>query len=318
MKNPDLHPRPAIRGSYIKAGAGLLVFFLAGLACFPVRSGNVAAGAYEESIRHGRNERHQSLLQPDGWLTLVGLHWLPPGVNTIGSAADNDVVLPEQAPAHVGVVQVELEQAVFTARAGVEVRHRGQPVREIVLAPDITGEPTVLELGSLSFYLIDREGERAIRVKDRESPALRDFPGLDYFPVDPHWRLTARFEPNPEPKELPVPTTQGPVQHITAPGALAFEIEGTTYRLDVIGEPGSRDLFIIFGDATNGKETYGGGRFLEAALPDEEGKPVILDFNQAYNPPCVFTPYATCPLPPPQNKLPVRVEAGEKTYHGNY
>ena len=299
----------------LRAGTALALAFAIGLPAWG-QPGSPESSGHFDDVRKWRAERLHSLERDSGWLSLVGLYWLEPGVQTIGSDPGNDLVLPEQAPARIGVLQVTPEQVVFGAQVGVEVRHEGQPVREIVLAPDVTGEPTILELGSLSFYLIDREGQRAIRVKDRESPTLKEFQGLEYFPLSRRWRVQARYEPFPEPRELSVPTIQGPVQHLRSPGAVVFEIDGQTHSLEVIADEGDPELFIVFGDATNGGDTYGGGRFLYTDLPNEAGK-VELDFNRAYNPPCVFTPFATCPLPPPQNRLPFRVAAGEKAYVGH-
>jgi uncharacterized protein (DUF1684 family) len=171
----------------------------------------------------------------------------------------------------------------------------------------------------VSFYVINRNDRLAVRVKDSESPTRNGFQGVEAFPADPSWRVNAHFEAYPPGRTLQVPTILGTVDTMAEPGAVVFEHGGKTYRLDTVLEEGETDLFIIFGDLTNRHETYGGGRFLYAKPADAQGT-VMLDFNRAYNPPCVFTPYATCPLPPPQNKLSVRVEAGEKMYgkqHGS-
>ena len=151
-----------------------------------------------------------------------------------------------------------------------------------------------------------------MRVKDKESPTLRAFHGIENFPADPKWRVEARFEPYDPPRPVRVPNILGTVDTESCPGALVFEIDGKSYRLDPVVERGETDLFVIFGDRTNGHGTYGAGRFLYAAAP--VGGRTVLDFNKAYNPPCVFTPYATCPLPPAENKLPIPIEAGEKAY----
>jgi uncharacterized protein (DUF1684 family) len=184
-------------------------------------------------------------------------------------------------------------------------------VSTVELASDLEDEPTVLELGSLRFHLIDRAGRLGIRVKDTESPALAAFVGMDYFPVDPSWRIVASFEAFDQPKTIEVPNVLGSSFAEPAPGIARFERDGRRWELTPVGEPGE-PLFFVFGDATNGGETYGGGRFLSA--PPAANGTVILDFNKAFNPPCVFTPHATCPLPPPQNKLALAVQAGEKTW----
>jgi uncharacterized protein (DUF1684 family) len=173
----------------------------------------------------------------------------------------------------------------------------------------------MLELGPLLFHAIDRGGRLGVRLKDRESPLIGQFNGIDRFDADPAWRVEARFEPYDPPKTIAVPNIAGPPLEEPCPGRLVFEHSGASYSVEPTGEPGHR-LFIVFGDSTNGEATYGGGRFLYADWPAPGSETVVLDFNQAYNPPCVFTPWATCPLPPPQNKLAMAVEAGEKTYTG--
>ena len=148
-----------------------------------------------------------------------------------------------------------------------------------------------------------------MRVKDPDAPARRDFAGIEYFPIDPSWRVQARFERSDPPKKIPVPDILGVVEDEDSPGAVVFTHDGATYRLDALMEPGESDLFLIVGDRTNGHETYGGGRFLYAPAPGPDGL-VTVDFNRAYNPPCAFTEFATCPLPPPGNKLPIRWRRG--------
>jgi uncharacterized protein len=244
---------------------------------------------------------------------VVGLFWLEPGKNAVGSDPGNRVVLPPgRAPAFLGSLDRRSDSVTFHAAPGSGVLTDGKPVTMLSLRSDADGEPTVLGVGSISFYVI-RRGERlGVRVKDSQSEARRTFKGIESFPVDPKWRVEARFEPYEPPRSIPVPNVLGTVDSEKCPGTLVFELEGKTHRLDPVLERGETDLFVIFGDRTNGKETYGAGRFLYAAPP--VGGRTVLDFNKAYNPPCVFTPYATCPLPPPQNRLPIRIEAGERRY----
>ncbi len=270
--------------------------------------------AHLKEIEQWRRERHESLAEPDGWFSLVGLFWLEEGESTCGSDPSSDVRLPDSAPARVGVLRlseggVELEAS---PEAGVTVD--GQAVARAALATDASGEPTVVEVGSIRFYLIDRGGRIGVRVKDSQSPALLAFEGIESYDVDARWRIEARFVPYDPPKPIAVPSVLGTVDEQPSPGAVEFSMEGQTHRLDVL-PGGDGEYFIVFGDATNGKETYGGGRFLYAAEAGETGT-VVLDFNQAYNPPCAFTPYATCPLPPRQNRLEMAVPAGEKKYAG--
>ena len=165
-------------------------------------------------------------------------------------------------------------------------------------------------LGALADFR--RGGALAVRVKDSESEALRAFRGLDYFPYAPAWRLEGRFEAAPEGSALEVPNSVGRTEKIRQPGWVSFDVEGKTFRLIALDDTGDGRLFLVFGDPTNGRETYGGGRFLYTDPP--AGGKVVIDFNRAYNPPCVFTPYATCPLPPRENRLPFPIPAGEKKY----
>jgi len=270
---------------------------------------------HEEEILAFRQAREERLRTPDGWLTLVGLHWLREGRNPFGGDPENRVVLPEgKAPALAGAFVVEGGRVRVEVAPGVPVSHEGRPVTSLELQNDMQGDPTILALGPLQFYVIERSGRLGIRVKDSESEALRNFTGLDYYPIGASWRIEARFEPYDGPRTLEVPNFIGPPTQETSPGALVFDVEGTTYRMDAI--PDDPSYLLVFADSTNGSETYGGGRFLRVELP-AAASPVALDFNKAYNPPCVFTPYATCPLPPPQNKIATAVRAGEKSYAGH-
>lgn len=287
------------------------------LGCWSSRSAPAPVADYE-AHRQWQEERRQDLLRDDGWLTLAGLYWLEPGENTFGSSPDNDVVFPAgQMPPYGGIFRVDTAGVTIEVREGVPVLNQGQPVSALVLDSDLTGNPTILELGSLTFFLIERGGAKAIRLRDYQSRARDEFADLDYFPYDRSWRIPAVFKPHEHTSGIDVPTIMGTTSRLSSPGKLRFEIGSEQYSLDVIGEQDEEEYFIIFGDQTNGRESYGGGRFLYVAVPDIEGRTVV-DFNRAHNPPCAFTPYATCPLPPPQNVLPVRVEAGEKVYQGHH
>ena len=276
--------------------------------------GKIALREETKSVEEWRDQRIRSLLRDDGWLTLVGLHWLETGENTIGSDPSMDVVLPEgKAPGFAGTLEVEGQNAVFEAAEGVEITHNGEPVQKMRLQTDKNGEPTILQMGDLRFYVIDRDGRRGVRVKDRESIALKEFSGLDYFPIDRKWRVSAHFIPSDSGSQMEIPTILGTTTPSSVAGKLVFDMYGESHSLIALGSPGDKDLFLVFGDATNGKETYHGGRFLVARVEDGS-ETATIDFNKAYNPPCVFTPYATCPLPPQENRLAIRVEAGEKMY----
>lgn len=263
-----------------------------------------------EAIERWRAERLERLTAPDGWLTLVGLHWIEPGANRLGSAPDADLPLPEKAPAALGTIHREGRSLSFTAAPGASVLHEGEPVEALELRSDADGEPTELAAASLRFYVIERGGRLALRVKDTEHPARDAFPGLEYFPIDPAWRLTARFEPYEPPRPISIVNVLDMVEEVPSPGALVFTVDGASHRLDAL-PGGEEELFLIFADETSGRSTYGAGRYLYTERPGPDGT-VTIDFNRAYNPPCAFTDHATCPLPPPGNRLPIAVEAGER------
>ena len=311
--SPNLCRNRGVLGGALLLPAALpLLAVLAG--CTPNTRETVDSPDYEQEILAYRQAREDRLRTPDGWLSLVGLHWLQQGRNTFGSDPSNRVVLPVgQAPGVAGGLQVTGSQVTINVEPGVAITADGQPVASLDLRSDAEGDPTILQLGSLQFHVIDRAGRLGIRVKDSESEALKNFTGLDYYPIDPSWRLEARYERYESPREVEIPNIIGTAFREPSPGALLVEIGGKTY--DLIVFPDEPSYLLAFGDTTNGSETYGGGRFLKIDLPPESGT-VVLDFNKAYSPPCVFTPYATCPLPPARNKLAVAVRAGEKGYVG--
>jgi hypothetical protein len=183
------------------------------------------------------------------------------------------------------------------------------------LVPDTAGEPTVIEIGSLHMYVIRRGDRMGLRVRDHASPAIAAFRGMDHFPFDPGWRVAARLLPAEPDARLEIIDVTGDIGAEATPGAVEFERDGRTWRIDALpGDSDASRLWLVFGDATNGDSTYGGGRFVYSEPVADDGS-VVIDFNLAYNPPCVFSPYATCPLPPPQNRLPLRIEAGERDFH---
>ena len=288
----------------------LFLIFAAGVSMSSSKAQTEQSHAAE--IQAWRESRVERLTSPDGWLSLVGLSWLKDGENTFGGGPRNRVILPsEKAPDQTGSFLVNDEGVNAVVVKGSGVTHKGKPVAELLMRHDMEEEPTLLEIGSLSFYVIERGGRLGVRIKDTESNARRNFKGLEYYPVETGWRLTAHFEPYDPPKPVDIPNVLGGVFHETAPGVIAVDIGGETYRLDPI--PDGDSFLLVFGDKTNGKETYGGGRFIVLDLPEEAG-PIVVDFNKSYSPPCVFTPYATCPLPPPQNRIGVPVRAGERGF----
>lgn len=269
---------------------------------------------YVKQIEKWREQRLNRLKSPDSWLSLAGLYWLETGENTFGRNSENDFIIDKKSiPPRIGVFILENETVRFKTSAGVKVIHQGQPITEINLENDSSGKPTILEWGSLSWYIIKREKQLGVRLKDARHPRIQQLKQIDAFPVDKNWKIKAVLERYTKSRIMQIPTVLGTVEQQSSPGVLVFQIGGNEYRLHPGGNDG--DLFVIFGDLTNTHETYGGGRFLVVEKPDEKGETWI-DFNQAYNPPCVFSPFATCPLPPEENQLPLRLVAGEKMVKG--
>ncbi|MFZ5785722.1 MAG: DUF1684 domain-containing protein [Acidobacteriota bacterium] len=271
--------------------------------------------AYREAHERWRAERVAALTSESGWLTVVGLHWLEPGSNPFGAAPANRVVLRGAAvPPVAGTFDLGADGSV-TLRTGpaAGVTMGGETVTERALRSDRSGRPDIVELGSLRLNVIERADRFAIRVKDLDSPARRNFKGIPAFPLDLAYRVEGTYEPYATPREVQVPSTHGPAQTMLAGGVVRFRLDGRELALEpFVSAPDDRKFFIVFRDATAGVETYGAGRFLTADAPARGSSRAALDFNRATNPPCAFTPHATCPLPPPGNVLPIRVEAGEK------
>jgi uncharacterized protein len=270
--------------------------------------------AYVQSIEHWRQQRLNNLRKPDGWLSLIGLFWLNEGANTFGSDTAYDIRFPpEKADAFLGTLTLRDGVVSVKIRPGADVRCNGERVMSMTLQTDKTGQAAMLSHRSLIWHIIERDGRFAVRLKDSESALLQQFKGTESFPIDPHWAITAKFEKADSAKFIKVSNGLGNVSKEPSPGTVVFSHDGSDYRLDVIAEEGSEQYFLIFADQTSGDETYGGGRFLYIDKADDAGR-TLIDFNKAYNPPCVFTAYATCPLPPRQNILPFKVPAGEKVY----
>ena len=268
----------------------------------------ISADEHRAQVEAWRAERDTRLRSPDGWLALVGLCWLTPGENHVGAHPSSHVVLHGHAiPPRVGSIFLEEGRARF-------VPHEGVDLPETELTDDRDGDPTVLAIGSLRFHLIKRGERFAVRVRDSAAPALASFAGLEHFPIDPSWRVTGHLESATPGTTIEIVDITGAHSRDEYPGAFVFEREGASWRIDAL--PGDDDgtVWLVFGDATNGTDTYGGGRFLYTE-PLAADRSVVADFNLAYNPPCIFSPYATCPLPPPQNRLELRIEAGEKDWH---
>jgi uncharacterized protein len=275
-----------------------------------------AEASHARDIERERASRNARLRDPDGWLTLVGLDWLAQGANPFGSDPANPVVLPDPgAPRQAGIFRLDGDRVEVEAIGGATVLLDGRRVTDpLPIVVDDAGQPSLIEVGRLRLTVIRRAGRTGIRTRDPASPVLTSFQGVRAFPTSLQWRLEGRVERYDPPRQVLVPTILGDVEPDEVAIAVAFDVEGETYRLDAFDLPDG-NLEIMFADATNGTETYAAGRFLTTGPPD--GDRVVLDFNRSYEPPCVFTPYATCPLPLPQNRLPIRVEAGEISAHGS-
>jgi uncharacterized protein (DUF1684 family) len=304
---------PAIGGPVLPAVAAVLSLALVGCGGPPAPEKASADGgaSYASEIEAWRQERVQRLRAETGWLSLVGLDWLEPGENRFGADEDNDIVFPEgTAPALAGSLFLEDGSVRLVPAEGVLVVVNDERSEGGDLASDARGEPDVVRIGDLVFYVISRGGRLAVRSKHPGAPARLAFEGIDFYDIDPEYRVTATFEPHDEPREVAVPTVLDQPETMTAPGLLRFTLGGQECTLEPMLS--GQDYFIIFKDSTSGNETYPAGRFLYAAAAVDGV--ATLDFNRAYNPPCAFTPYATCPLPPRQNWLEIAVEAGEKDY----
>jgi uncharacterized protein len=283
---------------------GLAALLAAGCG---VKEQKVDSAAHAAEIREWQKTRDARLRKEDSWLTLIGLHWLKEG--------DNSVTLTKAGAPPVRLTRTGA-QTILHPDPSMTID--GKPIAgDVPLLADADEKgPTIVQMGSVRFNVI-RRGERyGLRVKDAEAETRTHFKGLEYYPIDPKWRVDARFEAYHPPKKIPITDVTGMTSDSISPGALIFEIDGQEHRLDPILEEGSDEYFIIFRDGTSRDTTYPAGRYLYAKQA-KDGKAVI-DFNKAYNPPCAFTPFATCPLPPLQNRLPVRVEAGEKKYAGGH
>jgi len=270
---------------------------------------------YQHEIRQWQIKRENSLKHPQGWLSLAGFEWLRDGSSSMGSAENMQIRLPG-GPDYWGTISVRDGKVAFLPAddSGVLVDGKAVPLAALVVddqADDQSG-PTVVSAGNLSFHVIRRD-QLAIRVRDREASTLTGFKGLDYYPIDPDWRLRAKYLPHPAGTSISITNVLGQEVSMPNPGALEFTIDGKKQRLEALVEEGSDQLFIVMTDATSGRQTYGAGRFLYADYPNLDGI-TELDFNKAYNPPCAFTRFSTCPLAPPGNNLKVAIEAGEKLY----
>ena len=283
------------------------------------RTSGVDPVKYRNGITEWQQKRDKRIHSQDSWLTVCELSWLKEGENTFGSDSTAAIMLPKgKALPIAGSIWVEKGHFRLTTKPGSNVKVNDSLVTNFPnLLPDAdTAGPSVVSIGSVNFFVIKRADKIGVRVKDKESPNRLEGIPLAFFPIDPKWRIEGKFEPYSPKKILPISTVINTVEPDTCPGAIVFQVDGKTYRLEVTQEVGTTDqLYIMFSDETSGKETYGAGRQLYTDIPDSNSN-VVIDFNKAINWPCDYTDFATCPIPPPQNHLVLRVEAGEKKYPG--
>jgi len=301
---------------------GVLVLLLLSLSALNATDTDSAA-TWRASLLTWRAELAKELQQANGWLTLIGLEWLKPGDNTFGSAPGNNFVVKAPTAAYLGVVQLNDK--------GLELLppHGGYPKGLLVdgrlpenpqtLGSDDSEHPSKITTGTVTITIIHRSERYGLRIKDSKAPARTQFHGLRWYPPDETYRVQAKWIPYNPPHQVAIPTILGTEVKSDVPGAAEFTLDGKMLRLEPILEsPDEKELFFILRDTTSTTETYGAGRFLYTPLPDHglaEPGELILDFNRAQNPPCAYTPYATCPLPPPQNRLPIAIPAGQQRYH---
>ena len=263
--------------------------------------------AYAQEFEKWKAEQTEDLKA--NWLSLAGLYWLKPGGNTFGSDASNAIVFPK-GPAHAGEFVLSGKSVILRLRPDTGATIEGKPAVVAKLDPDTSNHATKVEMGSLTFHVIVRGERVGIRVRDRESAAIRDFKGMMFYPLDLNYRVTATWVPSDGRTKVAIPTAIGDVSEEVTPGTVRFKVNGSDVTLTALGGDPKSGLFFVFNDTTEKTDTYPGGRFLDTAAV-ADGK-VVLDFNRAYNPPCAVTPYATCPLAPKENRLAVGIPAGEK------
>jgi hypothetical protein len=265
---------------------------------------------YVQSIKEWQVKRLEGLKSENGWLNLVGLHWLKDGQNPFGSSEANNIIFPGNAPDFIGTIILYKGNLSISINEDVEVFINDSLLKESEILTDADKDTTKFRMGSFRWYIIKRGERYGIRLKDLESPLIDKITEVPSFPIDSKWRLEAKFEKFDTPKEIAVPNVLGDTEFEQCFGLLKFKIGDKEHSLMPLGD-GSSSFFVIFADETSAEETYGAGRFLSVEKPDEKGN-TIIDFNKATNPPCAFTDFATCPLPPRENFLTVKILAGEK------
>ncbi len=272
--------------------------------------------SYIASLEQWQKERLESLKGKDGWLNLAGIYWLKEGEQTFGSDTSNDIVFPEKAPAFMGTLSLKGKKVHLKVYDGVELFYKGKAVGEMELSYDSNVDPSYITHGDLAWYIMKRHHSLALRLRDYQNPAIEALDFIPSYPIDPDYRVEAKLKPFKEVKTITVPTPfQDYTQDYECPGELHFRLRGK--KMTLLPFTSGENYFIIISDETSGLETYGGGRFLYTSAEANLRGKILLDFNRAYNPPCAVTPFAACPMPPPENRLPFRIEAGEKVIAGH-
>ncbi len=287
------------------------------LSCTPSQE-STSDPAYVSEVRKWHEDRMAELKSEEGWLNLAGMFWLKEGENSFGNDPSNDVVFPKDTPPFMGSYFVTKTEIDVLIKPAIPVRYDGQPVAKMKLHVN-QDERSIdqLTLGSLRWFVIGRDGKLGVRLRDLESPSVTQFNGVARYPTETAWRIAATFVPSNPPKKIFAATVLGTNREHASPGTFTFTVNDQTYSLDALSRDKEGRLFVVFGDPTNGLATYGGGRFVYIDPPDKNGV-VFIDFNKAYNPPCAFSAFSTCPLPPEQNRLPIKITAGEKKYEAEF
>lgn len=294
---------------FLSASFFTLMFLMSCGQQEPTSSSAPVPDNYEEEIDRWVEDRIETLKEPTGWMRLAGMFVLAGGDNSFGSGPDQDIQFPEGTiPSHAGTFSLQEDAVTISAANDVPINHNGEPVTEMVI---FDGENApALTYGSLEWHIIQRQDLIAVRLYNKENSKVDRFDGFGHYPTDPAWHLYADYNPNPAGSTIPIPNVLGQTDDVASPGTLTFRFNDETYSVEAL-EASDNRLFLIIGDETNQTETYQAGRYMYVDKPDESGR-TIIDFNKIYNPPCSYTPYSTCQLPPSDNRLSLAITAGEK------
>lgn len=296
--------------------AGIIITLLLSAACQRKELGQAEVPEnYVETVQDWKQDRVESIKSPTGWLRLAGMFWLEAGENSFGSGEDRDVQLPEGTiPEEAGTFIYENGQVIMNVAEDVTITHEGEPVSELVLFDGENEDMPSVQHETLEWFVIKRGDMVGIRLYNKENEQADQFTGFDSYPIDAQWNRRARFIPNSEDATISIVNVLGQQMDVASPGVLEFSINGEIYTLDAIDS--GDDMFLIVGDETNQTETYQAGRYIYVDFPDGDSQYTTIDFNKIYNPPCAYTMFSTCQLPPPQNQLNVAIAAGEKRAEG--